>query len=53
MKKEIKLLNIKKTTTFKNILPKVSKFSAHSCSETLKKLFNDAMNNSEFQDELN
>ena len=51
MKKEIKVLNIKKTTTFKNKPPKVLKSSAHSCSETLTKLFNDTMNNSELPDE--
>ena len=50
--KEIKLLNIKKATTFKNIPSKVLKPSAHSCSETFTKLLNDAMNNSEFPDEL-
>ena len=52
MEKEIKLLNIKKTTTFKNIPPKILKSSAHSCSESLTKLFNDTMNNSEFPGEL-
>ena len=52
MEKEIKLLNIKKATTFKNIPPKVLKSSAHNCSETLAKLCNDTMNNSEFPDEL-
>ena len=52
MEKELKLLNIKKATRFKNIPPKVLKFSAYSCSETLTKLFNDTMNNSEFPDEL-
>ena len=30
MEKETKLLSIKKTTTFKNITPKVLKFSAYS-----------------------
>ena len=34
MEKEIKLLNIKKATTLKNIPPNVLKSSAHSCSET-------------------
>ena len=52
MEKEIKLLNIKKTTTFKNITPKVLKFSAYSQPETLTKLFNDTMNKSEFPDKL-
>ena len=52
MEKEIKLLNIKKATTFKNIQPKVLKSSAYSCSETLTKLFNDTFNNSKFPDEL-
>ena len=52
MEKEIKLLNIKEATTFKNIPPKVVKSSAHSCSETLTKLFNDTINKSEFPDEL-
>ena len=32
--------------------PKVLKSSGHSCSETLAKLFNDTINNSEFPDEL-
>ena len=52
MEKEIKLLNIKKASTFKNVPPKVLKSSAHSCSETLIKLFHNSMNNSEFPDEL-
>ena len=52
MEKEINLLNIKKATTFKNIPPKVLQSSVHSCSETLIKLFNNTMNNSEFPDEL-
>ena len=34
MDKEIRLLNIKKATTLKNIPLKVLKSSAHSCSET-------------------
>ena len=37
--KEIKLSSIKKATAFKNIRPKFLKSSAHSCSETLAKLF--------------
>ena len=52
MEKEIDLLNIQKATSFKNIPPKVLQSSVHSCSETLIKLFNDTMNNSEFSDEL-
>ena len=52
MEKKIKLLNVKKATTFKNLLPKVLKSSAYSCSETLTKLFNDTLNNSEFPDEV-
>ena len=48
----IKLLRIKKAATCKTIPPKVLKSSAHSCSETLTKLFNESMNNSEFPDEL-
>ena len=52
MEKEIKLLNIEKATTFKNIPPKVLKSTAHSCSETLRKLFSNTANNSEFPDEL-
>ena len=52
MEKEIKLLNIKKATTFKNVPPKVLKSSAHSCSETLIKLIHNSMNNCEFPDEL-
>ena len=52
MEKEIKLLNIKKTTAFKNMPPKDLKSNADSSSETLTKLFNDTMNNSEFPDEL-
>ena len=42
----------KKTTTFKNTPLKVLKFSPHNCSKTLKKLFSDTMNNSEFPDGL-
>ena len=52
MEKEIKLLNIKKATTFKNIQSKVLKSSAYSCSETLTKLFNDTLNNIKLPDEL-
>ena len=48
----IKLLRIKKAATCKTIPPKVLKSSALSCSETLTKLFNESMNNSEFPDEL-
>ena len=48
MKKEMKLLNIKKVTTIKKVL----KSSVQSCSETLAKLFYNAMNNNEFPDEL-
>ena len=50
--KKIKFLTIKKATTFKNKLAKVSKSSAHCCSETLTKLLNDTMNNGEFPNEL-
>ena len=46
MEKEIKLLNIKKTTTLK-LLHCVNK-----CPETLTKFFNDTTNNSKFPDEL-
>ena len=35
MKKEIKCLNIKKATSFKNVPPKVLKSSAHSCEIVL------------------
>ena len=52
MEKEIKLLNIKKATTFKNIQSKVLKSSAYNCSETLTKLFNDRLNNIKLPDEL-
>ena len=52
IEKEIKLLNIKKATTFKNIPPKVLKSSTQSCSDTLTKLFNNTMNDSEFPDKL-
>ena len=52
MEKETKLLNIKKATAFKNIPPKVLKSSANRWLETLTKLFNDTMNNSEFPDKL-
>ena len=52
MEKEIKLLNIKKTSAFKNVPPKNLKSNAHSCYETLTKLFNDTENNNEFQDKL-
>ena len=52
MEKEITLLSRKKATALKNIPPKVLKSSAHSCSESFTKLFNDTMNDSEFSDEL-
>ena len=52
MEKEIKLLNVKKATTFKKIPPKILKSSAYSCSETLTKLFTCRMDNSKFPDEL-
>ena len=52
MEKEIKLLNIKKTSAFKNVPPKNLKSNAHNCYETLTKLFNDTANNDEFQGKL-
>ena len=52
MEKEMKLLNIKKVTTIKNVPLKVLKSSVHSCSETLAKFFYNVMNNNEFPDEL-
>ena len=45
IEREIKPLNNRKVTKFKNIPPKV-------CSETLAKLFNDTMNNSKLSDEI-
>ena len=44
MEKEMKLLNIKKVTTIKNVPLKVLKSSVHSCSETLAKFFYNPMN---------
>ena len=52
IEREIKPLNIRKVTKFKNIPPKVLKSTTHSCSETLAKLFNDTMNNSKLSDEI-
>ena len=50
MKKNFSILQ--KHLHSKTYHQKVLKSSAHSCSETLTKLFNDTLNNSEFPDEL-
>ena len=49
MENKIKLLNINKASTFKNIPQKVLKSSAYSCLETLTKLFKDTKNLLNFQ----
>ena len=49
---ELRELNSNKTTTFDNAPTKILKQSCKSCSDTLQKLFNDALRNVYFPDEL-
>ena len=46
-------LNSNKATTFGNIPTKILKQSSKSCSDTLQKLFNDALRDGYFPDKLN
>ena len=52
MEKEIKNLNVKNSTTHKNIPPKVLKTSAMITAETLQQLFNQALTTREFPSNL-
>ena len=52
IEKELRLLNPNKVYTFKTIPPKVLKESRECCSDILQKLFNNALSNKEFPDEL-
>ena len=52
IEKELRELNSNKATTFGNIPTKVLKQSSKSCSDTLQKLFNDALRDVYFPDEL-
>ena len=45
-------LNSNKATTFGNIPTKILKQSSKSCSDTLQKLFNDALRDGYFPDKL-
>ena len=48
MEKEIKNLNVKKATNYKNIPPKVLKTNAILTAETLQQLFKQAPNTGKF-----
>ena len=50
--KELRELNSNKTTTFGNIPTKILNQSSKSCSDTLQKLFNDALRDGYFPDKL-
>ena len=50
--KELKELNSNKATRFSNIPTKILKQSSKSCSDTLQKLFNDALRDGYFPDKL-
>ena len=50
--KELRELNSNKATAFGNIPTKILKQSSKSCSDTLQKLFNDALRDSYFPDKL-
>ena len=52
IEKELSNLNTKKASTFENITPKVLKVSIESCSEVLRKLFNNTILTSNFPDKL-
>ena len=52
IEKELRELNSNKATTFRNIPTKILKQSSKSCSDTLQKLFNDALRDSYFPDQL-
>ena len=50
--KEVRNLNPKKATTYKNIPPKILKSNSDVCVEPLTKIFNDCIENPSFPDEL-
>ena len=52
IEKELRELNSNKATTFGNIPTKILKQSSKSCSDTLQKLFNDALRDGYFPDKL-
>ena len=52
IEKELRLLNLNKAYTFKNIPPKTLKETRECCSDILQKLFNKTLTNKEFPDEL-
>ena len=52
METEIKRLNPKKATTFKDIPPKILKNNSDICSEPLREIFNNCIGSSTFPDEL-
>ena len=50
--KELRELNSNKTTTFGNIPTKILNQSSKSCSDTLQKLFDDALRDGYFPDKV-
>ena len=52
IEKELRELNSNKATTFGNIPTKILKQSSKSCSDSSKKLFNDALRDGYFPDKL-
>ena len=52
IEKELRELNSNKATMFGNITTKILKQSSKSCSDTLQKLFNDALRDGYFADKL-
>ena len=52
IEKKLRELNSNKATTFGNIPTKILKQSSKSCSDTLQKLFNDALTDGYFPDKL-
>ena len=52
IEKELRELNFNKATTFGNVPTKILKQSSTSCSDTLQKLFNDALKDGYFPDKL-
>ncbi len=52
MEKEIRALNPRKATTFKNIPPKILKGCSEICSDALKSIFNEGIRGSLFPEQL-
>ena len=50
--KELRELNSNKATTIGNISTKILKQSSERCSDTLQKIFNDALRHGNFSDKL-